>query len=131
MRRVVSVVPDLFFATRIAEVARASGVEHRAADPARALAVCREAPPDLVLLDLHAPRALEVVGALREDAATRSIAIVGFHSHVDVALREAAIAAGIDRAMPRSAFTARLAALMAGTEPVRDPRERREAIEDP
>jgi NADH:ubiquinone oxidoreductase subunit 6 (subunit J) len=39
---------------------------------------------------------------------------VGFYPHVDRALREAALAAGVDQVLPRSAFTVRLAALLAG-----------------
>jgi CheY-like chemotaxis protein len=114
-RRVVAVVPDLFFAARIAETARASGVTLETIDAARALERCREAPPDLVILDLHgAGDPLALARALKADAAARSVRIVGFYSHVDAALRAAALAAGVDEALPRSAFTARLAQLLAG-----------------
>jgi len=44
-RRVVAVVPDLFFATRIATTAQALGVELVACAAAEALAACRRDPP--------------------------------------------------------------------------------------
>jgi CheY-like chemotaxis protein len=113
-RRVLAVAPDLFFAARIAETARACGVD---------LATC--VPADLasrfagggfanLIVDLHAPGALDAVRALRATPDGESVEIVGFYSHVDQALRAAALAAGVTQALPRSAFTARLAALLRG-----------------
>lgn len=114
-RRVIAVVPDLFFATRIAGTARQVGVGLDLPAPGEALAAVRAALPDMVILDLHAPGdPLGLARDLRADPATRSIPVVGFYSHVDQALREAALAAGLDRVLPRSAFTRRLPALLAG-----------------
>jgi CheY-like chemotaxis protein len=113
-RRVVAVVPDLFFASRIAGTASRLGVALEQPRPDQALEAVRRRPPDLVLLDLHAPGdPLGLARALREDPATRHVPIVGFYAHVDQALRAAALAAGI-QAMPRSAFTVRLPALLGG-----------------
>ena len=108
-------VPDLFFATRISGTAQQLGValEMPALDAAQE--TIRRAPPDLVILDLHAPGdPLGLARALRADDATRSIPVIGFYAHVDRALREAALAAGLDQVLPRSAFTVRLAALLKG-----------------
>jgi CheY-like chemotaxis protein len=112
----VVVVPDLFFATRIAAAAEALGVALTACAAAEALAACRREPPDLVILDLHgAGDPTGLARALTGDPATRGVPIVGFYSHVDQATRHAAEAAGVDVVLPRSAFTARLAALLTGT----------------
>lgn len=114
-RRVVVVVPDLFFATRIAGSAAALGVTLDTPAPADAPAAIRREPPDLVILDLHGPgEPLALVRTLRADPATRRVPIIGFYAHVDRALRDAALAAGVDRVLPRSAFTVRLPALLAG-----------------
>ncbi len=114
-RRVLAVVPDLFFAAKIEAVAKAAGVPIAFAAPAAAAAACAADPPALVLLDLHAgPGVPALVRALKASPATRGVPLVGFHSHVDVATREAALEAGLDRALPRSAFVARLPALLAG-----------------
>jgi CheY-like chemotaxis protein len=114
-RRVVAVAPDLFFATRIEGTARRLGVTLETPSPAVALEVIRGAPPDLVLLDLHAAGdILALVRALRADPATRTVPLVGFYAHMDRDLREAALAAGVDQVLPRSAFTARLPLLLSG-----------------
>jgi CheY-like chemotaxis protein len=107
------VVPDLFFATRIATTARELGVALEQVDPANALARCRESRPELLILDLHAAGdPLALIRALEADESTRGVRIVGFYSHVDQALREAAIEAGIDEVLPRSAFTVKLAGIL-------------------
>ena len=124
-RRVLAVVPDLFFAAKIAAVARAAGVALSFASAADVQARCAEAPPDLVLIDLHAgPEVPDLVRALKAGDATRAVPLLGFHSHVDIATRKAALDAGIDRAMPRSAFVARLPALLTGNEASEPPAPR-------
>jgi CheY-like chemotaxis protein len=115
-RRVVVVVPDLFFATRIATTARALDVEVVACTAAEGLEVCRRDPPGLVILDLQGvgdPAGL--ARALKADPATRRVRIAGFYSHMDRETRRGALAAGVDDVLPRSAFTARLAELIAGS----------------
>lgn len=114
-RRVLAVVPDLFFATKIAAVAKAAGVGLAFVPLAGAHELCAAAPPDLLLLDLHAgPGVADLVRGLKADAATAAVPLLGFHSHVDVETRNVALAAGLDRALPRSAFVTRLPGLLAG-----------------
>ncbi len=114
-RRVVAVVPDLFFAARIAGAAERAGVGLELVPPAGAFEAIRRRPPDLVILDLHAPGdPLALARALRADPATRGLRVLGFYAHVERALRDAAREAGVDPVLPRSAFTARLPALIAG-----------------
>jgi CheY-like chemotaxis protein len=112
---VVAVVPDLFFATRISATAAQVGTSLELSPVAAAFETIRRAPPALVILDLHAPGdPVALVRALRADPATRSLRLIGFYSHVERDLRAAAIAAGIDEAIPRSAFTVRLPAILRG-----------------
>lgn len=111
----VAVVPDLFFAARIAGAAEHLPVTLETPAPGEAFEAIRRSPPGLVILDLHAPGdPLSLVRALRADPATRTVPIVGFYAHVDRALRAAALAAGLNQVLPRSAFSARLAALLTG-----------------
>ena len=111
----LSAVTDLFFSTRITAVASQVGVAVIACPPADVVARCLEQPPDLVVLDLHGSGdPLAIVRALKADEATRAIEVLGFYSHVDGALRRAALEAGTDQVLPRSAFTARLPELLAG-----------------
>jgi len=112
---VVAVVSDLFFSTRISATAERAGVALEVSALDQALESILRAPPDLVILDLHVPGdPLALVRALRSEPATRSIPLVGFYSHVDHGLRTAALAAGVNPVMPRSAFTVRLPSLLAG-----------------
>ncbi len=123
-RLVVSVVTDLFFAARIAETARAASVHLEATTAARAPELCRDPVPDLVIVDLSGSGdPLGMVRALKADATTRAVHIVGFCSHVERELRDSALAAGVDQVLPRSAFTATLAALLRGEAPVGPERE--------
>ena len=109
-RRVLAVIPDLFFATKVAATAKALGVELELVPPPRATVRASEAPPSLLLLDLHAPDAVALVAALK--AAFPTLPVVGFYSHVETALRASALAAGADAALPRSQFVGKLAALL-------------------
>jgi DNA-binding NarL/FixJ family response regulator len=119
-RRVLAVIPDLFFATKVAATARSGGVELELAPPQRAAEQVRQAPPALVLIDLHAPDAVELVVALK--AAAPTVPVVGFYSHVDTTLREDALRAGADAALPRSRFVHMLAALLVhGIAALREP----------
>ena len=52
-RVLVMIVPDLFFATRIGEAARAAGVKLIQCPAGQALEVCRIERPDLIVVDLH------------------------------------------------------------------------------
>ena len=111
----MTLVPDLFFAARIGAAAKSLDVTVEEADMAHAVEVCRARPPDLVIMDLHAAGdPLAVARALKAEAVTAAIPIAGFYSHVNDAVRRAALAAGVDQVLPRSAFTARLPALLAG-----------------
>lgn len=112
-RRVLLVVPDLFFVARIREAAAAIGVQaaELPAGPEAAAEAARSA--DLAIVDLASgPAAAERVRALRE--AAPALRIIGFHSHVDTSARDAALAAGADDVLPRSAFTRRLAEVLGG-----------------
>lgn len=112
-RHVLLVVPDLFFAARIREAAAALGVSVIEATAATAAAIAGSLESGLAIVDLAAgAAAADTVRALR--GAAPALRIVGFHSHMDVAAREAALAAGADEVLPRSAFTRRLGEVLAG-----------------
>jgi CheY-like chemotaxis protein len=113
--RVVVVVPDLFFSTRIAETAKQLGVVWASSSLAEALEACRPGPATLMIVDLEQQGdVVEVIRGLKADPVTRSVRVVGFYSHVRKALRQTALDAGVDLVLPRSAFTARLARVLAG-----------------
>ena len=117
-RRVVAVVPNLFFATRIAATAARIGVKVETVGSHEALETIGRLLPALVILDLEAPGdPLALARTLKADPATRGVPLVGFHSHVERQMGEAARAAGVDQVLARSAFTVRLPALLSGDAP--------------
>jgi CheY-like chemotaxis protein len=75
-----------------------------------ALADMRRNPPSLVILDLNSPRVdpLGTIGAMNADPALAAIPTVGFASHVQTDVIEAARKAGVGEVMARSAFAQRL-----------------------
>src|SRR5262245_53488321 len=107
---VIAVVPDLYFATRIAATAKAAGVELELLAPPRAVARLAEPGVSLVLLDLHQTDSLSLIGQLK--AAAHGVPVVGFFSHVETALQRDALAAGADAALPRSQFVGKLTPLL-------------------
>ena len=114
-RNILSLVPDLFFASKINTAATHLGVTIHATTPERLVADARARHPDLIIVDLHTPGGvLDAVRELKRDPALANTRVIGFYSHVEAQMRAAALEAGVDEPMPRSAFTVKLAALLAG-----------------
>ncbi len=112
---IVALVDDLMFLSRIREAAAAIGAEVKAVRNAGALIEsCRDGP-ELVIADLDSPRldAAAAIGALRADPAGVSLTVIGFFSHVRADRAREATAAGVSRALSRSAFVTDLPALVA------------------
>lgn len=121
---ILAVLDDLMFTSKIKTTANQLGVAvtfARSADGA--LAEMRKTPPTLVILDLNNPRinALDIVAVMKKEPDLASVRTVGFASHVQVDVINAARQAGVDDVMARSAFTQNLAAIL--TRPSED-RER-------
>jgi hypothetical protein len=114
---VIAVIPDLLFATRVAETARATGTELQIVPLAELAERVVGRPPDRVVVDLTAPQAAATIAALRSRADLADLTIVGFYPHVDDVLRRAARDAGATHVLPRSAFTTKLAEVLAGSFP--------------
>lgn len=66
--------------------------------------------PALMILDLNcaAIDPLRLIGALKNDEATRSVPLLGYLSHVQGELKVQAQEAGCDTVLPRSAFSQNL-----------------------
>jgi len=116
---ILAAVDDLLFSSRIRAAARQVAVEVRfARSPEAVLEQVRAHLPVLLLVDLDCARVrpVETIAAVKADAVSASVRVVGFVSHVHADLVEAARAAGADRVMARSTFVANLPGLLAGTE---------------
>jgi CheY-like chemotaxis protein len=118
-RNVIAVVDDLFFASKIRGTAEQIGVTVKFARKADAiLDAARRDQPALIIFDLNSERIEPAALAklLKADDQLRSIPLLGFFSHVQTELQRQAEEAGIDRVMPRSAFTKYLSEILSGTE---------------
>ena len=108
---IIAVLDDLMFTSKIKTTAAQLGatvVFARSADGA--LAEMRKAAPALVILDLNNPRTnpLGIVASMHADPALQSIPTLGYVSHVQTDVIDAARAAGVREVLARSAFAAQL-----------------------
>ena len=112
---ILAVLDDLLFASKIKTTAGRIGVAvtfARSADAA--LSEMRKAAPSLVILDLNNARVnpLGLVGSMKQDPALSSVPTVGYVSHVQTEVIDAARRAGVGEVLARSAFTERLADIL-------------------
>ncbi len=114
MSRVIAVVDDLLFLSRIREAAKGAGVEVVSARDAATL-VASAPSARLVLVDADSDRLpwREAVAALRATPGSAELPIVAFLSHLAVERAAGARAAGIERVLARSAFVRELPGLLA------------------
>lgn len=113
-KKVVAVLSDLMFTVKIQEAARRAEVEPvfvKSED--EALAEARQNPA-VIIIDLNnsALNALDVVTKLKRDEVTRNVSLLGYVSHVQADVKQAAEERGCDLVMPRSAFSHNLAAIL-------------------
>ena len=113
-RAIIAVVDDMFFASKIREVAEAVGAQISFARSKEALIQkAREVKPQLVIVDLHNQKFApdELVKELP------GVRLLGFFSHVQTDLQRNAMAAGFDRVIPRSVFARDLPEILATDDP--------------
>jgi hypothetical protein len=97
MARVALLCPDLLFGSKVQGALRAAGHD----------VVAPDAPADLLVVDLTAD-VENRLGAVRE----ARVPTLGFYSHVEQDVRQAAEEAGITRVVPRSRMAREGAALV-------------------
>ena len=112
MSRVVALVDDLFFISKMLETAKHVGAELKtAANIASLLELIHQSPATLVIVDLNSRAGgINAIEQLR--AAGHTTPIVAFLSHVQVDLAQQAQAAGATQVLPRSKFTQHLADIL-------------------
>jgi hypothetical protein len=101
--RVLSIAADLMLGSRVEETLKAAGHEVLAAP---AIEETTWDGIDLIVADLDVENPEALVGL--------GMPVLGYYSHVDVATREAAEAAGVDKVVPRSRMARELPDLVEG-----------------
>jgi CheY-like chemotaxis protein len=115
-RMILAIVDDLMFTSKIRTTATQLGVPLSFARSSEgALAEMRKQRPALVIFDLNSTRSapLTTIAAMKSDPALADIPSLGFVSHVQTDLIDAARQAGVDEVVARSAFTMRLPEILA------------------
>jgi PleD family two-component response regulator len=112
---ILAVVDDLMFSSKIKTAANQLGVDLRFSRSVDgALETMRKNPTSLVIFDLNNERinALAIVAAMQTDPALASIPTLGYASHVQTDVINAARQAGVGEVLARSAFTQQLGEIL-------------------
>jgi DNA-binding NarL/FixJ family response regulator len=113
MSRILGLMHDLFFRSKVDAVSHTVGIDVvYASSLDEANARCAEGAPAMIFVDLADPRfpTVETASAMR--AAAPAARLIGFASHVDLKALGAAREAGFELALSRSEFTQRLPELL-------------------
>jgi CheY-like chemotaxis protein len=112
---VLAVVSDLLLRQRVVEGLSAVGYEPQvAAGPSVMRDRLAEQRPVAILIDLEnrGMDAVETIAELKADPDTESIPLLGFFGHVNIDIRNRALAAGCDKVATRGEVASRLDRLM-------------------
>lgn len=111
---ILALVDDLLFLSKIQQTANLLGIVVESAQPADLPQLAVENVPEALIIDLNhrSGKALEVVRTLKSDLKTKDLPVIGFASHVQSSLINAARHAGCDFVLGRSAFVKQLPILL-------------------
>lgn len=113
-KRIVAILSDLMFIVKITESAKRAGLDVVVVKTEEdALARAKE-NPSVIILDLNttALDALEMISKLKADSETTKINLLGYVSHTQNDLKQAAQERGCDTVIARSAFSQNLPAIL-------------------
>ncbi|MGH9432192.1 MAG: hypothetical protein ACRD3T_11675 [Terriglobia bacterium] len=116
--KIIVVVEDLIFLSKIQQTAKLLGIGIETASPSGIKESVKERlntdNVGAVILDLNhcSGQAVALLKEMKNDPATRQVTVVGFLSHVQAELAAEARAAGCDVLLARSAFTLKLPDLL-------------------
>ncbi len=109
-KKVLVVVDDLLFTVKISEAAKRAGLTPEFVKSEADVFHRAKEQPRLIILDLNANSVepLKLISALKADAETKGISLIGYLSHIQGELKQQAHEAGADMVMARSAFSQNL-----------------------
>ena len=109
-KKVLAVVEDLFFTVKINEAAKRAGLSVAFVKSERDALDQAAENPALIILDLNFAgiEPVQLIQKLKADPAFQKISLLGYVSHVQGELKQAAQEAGCDMVLARSAFSQNL-----------------------
>jgi CheY-like chemotaxis protein len=109
-KKVLAVVEDLFFTVKINESAKRAGLSVAFVKSERDALDQAAEHPALIILDLNFAgiEPVQLIQKLKADPALQKISLLGYVSHVQGELKQAAQEAGCDMVLARSAFSQNL-----------------------
>jgi DNA-binding NarL/FixJ family response regulator len=113
----VAVLDDMFFASKIKEAAKASGVDVEFIKSEYALhGFNPSTPPSLVIVDLanKSISPLDIIRLIKTSDKFGNARVIGYLPHVAKELAVRVLDAGYDQVLPRSKFSRELADILSG-----------------
>ncbi len=112
-RKVIALVDDLFWRTKIDHAVKSAGVSTIFLSDPGELTHLDHSTTSVVIVDLALRRSpFDDIAAMKAGSSTATVPIVGYYEHVRNDLKQKAQQAGCDEILPRSAFSQRLAELL-------------------
>ena len=110
----LAVLSDLMFTVKIQEAAKRAGLDVTFVSSREKALTQAKLKPSVIILDLNGNSVdpLELISALKADPETSTIELVGYVSHVQVDLKQAALDKGCDLVVARSAFSQNLPSIL-------------------
>jgi CheY-like chemotaxis protein len=109
-KKVLAVLEDLFFTVKINESAKRAGLPVEFAKSEQDALDRAKTNPALIILDLNYSgiEPLNLIRKLKSEPDTKSVALLGYVSHVQGELKQQAQEAGCNMVLARSAFSQNL-----------------------
>lgn len=113
-KKLVAVLTDLMFTVKIQEAAKRAGMDVVFVKSGETALAHAKMSPAAIIIDLNGTSvdALDLIGALKTDPETKGVELIGYVSHVQTDLRQAAEQKGCDIVVARSAFSQNLPAML-------------------
>lgn len=109
-KRILAVVSDLFFTVKITDAAKRAGMAVEVVKDFKEVLAKAKTKPNIIILDLNFEdvEPLKLIESLKSSPEFKGVSLIGYLSHVQGELKQAAQDAGCDMVMARSAFSQNL-----------------------
>ncbi len=113
-KKILAAVEDLFFTVKISDAAKRAGLEVEFVKSEKDLLTKASEKPMLIIVDLNNDRVqpIKSITKLKANADLKQVSVIGFVSHVQGELKQAAHDSGCDMVMARSAFSQNLGQIL-------------------